>query len=241
VRGESKYPGEFRTSQNYVGGTSINTATYVPPHQSIVPELMSDLEKFLQNKELFLPDLIKIGIAHYQFETIHPFCDGNGRTGRLLITLFLVNEGILRKPTLYLSDFFARNKGLYIDNLTIVREKNDLIQWLYFFLEGVIETAEKSIKTFDDIIKLQKDIQENKITKLGKKTKKGQELLNYLFSNPLVDTEHIVKALNINKSAVLRLVYDFMDLGILEEVTGNKRNRLFVFNDYLNIFHQVQL
>jgi Fic family protein len=242
VRGEQKAPGEFRTTQNWIGGSSIKNAVFVPPSPEKVPDLMSDLEKFLQNKELYVPNLIKIGIAHYQFETIHPFCDGNGRIGRLMITLFLVSERILCKPTLYLSDFFSRHRNSYYDNLTIAREKNNMTQWLYFFLDGVIETAERSVKTFNNILKLQKDIQENRIIKLGKKVEKGQEMLTFLFGKPTVDTEDVVNALKIHKTSALRLIYSFLKLGILKEATGYKRNRLFSFEEYMIAFsHEVQL
>src|SRR5690606_35764808 len=142
VRGEHKLPGEFRTSQNWIGGASINDAVFIPPVQNTIPELMGDLEKFRHNDEFFLPDLIKIGIIHYQFETIHPFLDGNGRVGRLLITLYLVDKGILKQPILYLSDFFEQHKPLYYDNLMRVRTHSDLKQWLKFFLVGITETAQ---------------------------------------------------------------------------------------------------
>jgi Fic family protein len=236
VRGEHKQPGEFRYSQNWIGGASINDAAFVPPHPNEVADLMSDLELFLQNKNDFVPDLIKIAIAHYQFETIHPFCDGNGRLGRLLITLYLVNERILSKPTLYLSDFLVKNKMLYYDNLMQVRQKNNLTQWLRFFLEGVIQTAENSIDTFKRIIRMKEDIEQNKITKLGKKTKVAQHFLLYLFGQPIVDSEDVSNAMNMNISTALRLINDFIELGILQEMTGFKRNRIFKFEEYVRLF-----
>jgi len=236
VRGEHKNPGEFRTSQNWIGGAGINDAVFIPAHPNEVVDLMSDLEQFLHNKDIFVPDLIKIAVAHYQFETIHPFCDGNGRIGRLLITLYLVNERILCKPTLYLSDFFAKNKGLYYDNLSMVRHNNNLTQWLRFFLEGVIQTAENSIDTFRKIITLRDDVERNRITKLGKKTKMAQQFLLSLFGQPVVETEDVINKLNINKSTALRLINDFIELKILKEMTGFKRNRIFMFEEYIRLF-----
>jgi len=236
VRGEHKQPGEFRTTQNWIGGTSINDAVFVPPHPNDVMDLMSDLEQFLQNKNILVPDLVRIAIAHYQFETIHPFCDGNGRIGRLLITLYLVNERILCKPTLYLSDYFAKNKTLYYDNLMMVRHKNNLTQWLRFFMEGVIQTAESSVDTFKKIIAMKDEIEREKITKLGKKAKSAQQFLLYLFEQPVVELEDVVKRFHINKSTALRLIDDFTELGILKETTGFKRNRIFMFKEYIRLF-----
>ena len=236
VRGKHKMPGEFRKSQNWIGGASINDARFVPPHQQVVPDLMSDLEKFLHNPDLFVPDLVKIAIAHYQFETIHPFLDGNGRIGRLLITLFLVSKGILIKPTLYLSDFFERNKSLYYDNLTRVRTNNDLRQWLLFFFEGVRQTAENSIDTFKNIITLRSQIEQQKIVTLGKKTKTAQQLLNQLYGRPIIDSTDVANILEVNPSTALRMIDDFIKLGILDEMTGFKRNRIFIFSEYVNLF-----
>jgi len=236
VRGKYKSPGEFRASQNWIGGTKLTDAAYIPPHHSEVPELMSDLEKFLNNNELQAPPLIRIGIAHYQFESIHPFLDGNGRLGRLLITLYLVSNEILSKPALYLSDFFGRNRSLYYDNLTVVRTQDNLVQWLKFFLVGVLETAENSITTFHDIIKLRENVEEKKIITLGKRVPLAVKFIRYLYSKPIVDVQEVGKVLEVNISTAYRLIQDFENLKILKEQTGFKRNRIFVFEQYLDLF-----
>lgn len=236
TRGENKTPGEFRTSQNWIGGSSIKDAVFIPPHQESVIELMSDLEKFLHNENITTPDLIKIGIAHYQFETIHPFLDGNGRIGRLMITLYLVHKKILVKPTLYLSDFFEKNKTLYYDNLMQARIHYNLNQWLKFFLEGVKQTSENSIQTFKKIIKLRNKLERDTITSLGKKNKSAQLLLHYLYTQPIVDSTDVAKALNVNISTAIRMIEDFIRLKILIEITGYKRNRVFVFEEYIKLF-----
>ena len=237
VRGKHKLPGEFRQSQNWIGGSSLNDAVFIPPHHSELADLMSDLEKFIHNENNKLPDLLKIGIMHYQFETIHPFLDGNGRIGRLLITLYLVDKGLLLKPCLYLSDFFEKNKGYYYDNLMRTRTHHDLIQWLRFFLEGVRVTAENSIDTFKKIVVLKTEIETKKITQLGKKTKTAQLLINYLYSQPLVEIADVALQLNINNSTANRLVDDFLRLKILTEITGYKRNRIFIFKEYFDLFN----
>lgn len=235
VRGANKQPGEFRKSQNWIGGASLNDAIFIPPTHDEVPELMSDLEKFINDDNLIVPELIKVAIAHYQFETIHPFLDGNGRIGRLLITLYLVEKKILTKPTLYLSDFFEKNKMQYYENLTLVRRNNDLRQWLKFFLEGVRQTSESSINTFKEIIKLRHLCEEEIITS-GRRTKHAKDLINYLYGNPIVESNDVAEVLNINISTALRLIEDFIKLGILKEVTGYKRNRIFKFEKYLDLF-----
>lgn len=236
VRGEHKQPGEFRRSQNWIGGASLSDAIFIPPHQDDLPELMSDFEKFLHNTDLPLPHLIRIGIAHYQFETIHPFLDGNGRIGRLLITLYMVSGGLLSKPTLYLSAFFEKNKSLYYDNLTRVRTHNDLTQWLKFFLEGVRQTAKSSIETFKAIIELRQKVEYQDILTLGKKTALAQNFLHYLYRKPIIDSREISTQLSISPSTAIRLIEDFVRLDILKEATGFKRNRIFTFERYLNLF-----
>lgn len=235
VRGAHKIPGEFRKSQNWIGGASLRDAIFIPPHQDSVEDLMTDLEKFLHNENIAIPQLIKIGIAHYQFETIHPFLDGNGRIGRLMITLYLVTNQLLHKPTLYLSDFLEKNKSLYYDNLTRVRTHDDLTQWLKFFLEGVRSTSENSIQTFKNIIALRSKV-EHKIITLGKKQALAKEFLQHLYSNPSIDAGDTAKVLQINLSTALRLIEDFVKLKILIEITGLKRNRVFVFEEYIQLF-----
>jgi Fic family protein len=236
VRGKHKLPGEFRTSQNWIGGTSLKDAAFIPPNYDEVPDLMSDLEKFLNNEELQVPPLIRIGIAHYQFETIHPFLDVNGRLGRLLITLFLVSNRIMYKPALYLSDFFEKHRILYYDNLTLVRNKNNLKQWIIFFLTGILKTAESSIDTFNAIIKLRQVVEEKKIITLGKRVPLALELIRYLYSKPIVDANEIATNLEVNISTVHRLIQEFEKLKILTEQTGYKRNRVFIFDDYIKLF-----
>jgi len=236
VRGKHKLPGEFRSSQNWIGGASINDATFIPPIHSSVNEYMGDLEKFAHNIESFFPDLLKIALIHYQFETIHPFLDGNGRVGRLLITLYLVEKGILKKPILYLSDFFEKNRSLYYDNLTRVREKDDLTQWFKFFLVGVIETAKNSISTFDSILKLQKEV-EAKIQTLGSRFNNAQLIVNYLFQRPILDASKVKDLTNLSLPSVYKLIDDLEKLEIIKETTGAKRGKIYMFREYTNLFN----
>ena len=236
VRGRHRNPGEIRKSQNWIGGSSLQDAYFIPPHHDDLPELLSNLEKFWHYKDLDMPHLIRIAISHYQFETIHPFLDGNGRLGRLLITLYLVAEDILKKPTLYLSDFFERNKGAYYDSLQLVRTTHNLEQWLKFFLVGVRDTAQKGKDTFQKIIALRHQTEE-KIMTLGKKTKVAQRLLKELFSQPILTVNQAKQKLGIGThQSANALIKDFQRLEILEEITSYKRNRLFMFKEYMALF-----
>ncbi|MBN1182509.1 MAG: Fic family protein [Bacteroidales bacterium] len=235
VRGKHKQPGIFRTSQNWIGGASINDAMFIPPIHSTVNELMSDLEKFAHNNDFYFPDLLKIALIHYQFETIHPFLDGNGRVGRLLITLYLVEKEILQKPILYLSDFFERNRTLYYDNLTRVREKNDITQWFKFFLVGIIETAKKGIETFDKILKLKSDT-ENEIQILGSRSVSALKILDYLYQKPLLDASIIIELTKLSPPTVYKLIGELEQLGVLKELTGGKRKKIYLFDKYIKLF-----
>lgn len=236
VRGENKLPGEFRSSQNWIGGNSLIDAVFIPPSHDLVNELMGDLENFLHNDHINVPALIRIGIAHYQFETIHPFLDGNGRIGRLLITLFLVDQNILSKPLLYLSAFFEKNKSLYYDNLTHVRTKNDILQWLKYFLVGVAETAENATQTLSNILELKAEIENKIASDFGKKGMNANLLLQYLFIKPVIHVKQVQEHLGISYKAANQLVSDFVEADILKEVTGNSRNRVFSFTEYIKLF-----
>ena len=235
-RGERKTPGEFRRSQNWIGGASLKDAVFIPPHHKVLPGLLSDFEKFLNNNDLNIPHLVKIAIAHYQFETIHPFLDGNGRIGRLLITLYLVANKILDMPLLYLSEFFEKNKTLYYDNLTFVRTKNDLAQWIKYFLTGVIQTSENAVDRLKQITELKIKIENDYITKMGKRSKQGFKLLKFLFTKPIINYKDVQKLFGVTPRAANNLVNTFEEYGILKEITGQKRNKVFGFMQYINLY-----
>jgi Fic family protein len=236
VRGEHKLPGEFRRSQNWIGGATLRDAAFIPPTHEEVSALMADLERFLHNDRTGLPHVAKAALAHYQFETIHPFLDGNGRIGRLMITLYFIQAGILRKPALYLSDHFERNRSAYYDNLTRVRTHNDLRQWLRFFLVGVVETANKANAGLHSIIRLKRHCLETRIPGLAKRSTKAPQLLEHLFQEPYVDAEDVAKVIGQTPPQAYKLIADFERMGILREITGNKRGRLYCFADYFKIF-----
>ena len=237
VRGEHKLPGEFRSSQNWIGGSSLNDAVFVPPPHDQVGPLMSDLEKFIHDDQIKVPHLVKIALAHYQFETIHPFLDGNGRIGRLMITLYLIENRIIERPVLYLSDFFEKHKGLYYDNLTRVRQYNDLTQWVKFFLEAVTKTCEIASGSLQRIMSLRRDCEGTRIINMGRKVPNAKKLLDHLFTQPILSAQDVGSVLNISLVSAYKIIEDFTKANILIETTGFKRNRFFVFKEYLNIFH----
>ena len=236
VRGEHKLPGEYRTSQNWIGGASISDAAFIPPIHSSINELISDLEIFANDEISPLPDLIKIAIIHYQFETIHPFLDGNGRVGRLLITIYLVSKGILKQPILYLSDFFEKNRILYYDNLMRTRTHNDINQWLKFFLTGIIETAKKGVTTFDGILQLQKSLEE-KLKSLGNRNMDARKVVDYLYTQPIIEVTKVEELLQKSSVTAYKLLADLERLDVIKEISGAQRNKLYVFKDYLDLFN----
>jgi len=236
ARGAGKSPGEYRRSQNWIGGSSINDAIFIPPSPEEVGPLMSDLEKFLHNDAIDVPNLIRIAIGHYQFETIHPFLDGNGRIGRLLITLYLVSKGLQTKPTLYLSDYFDKHRSVYYDKLMLARSRNDLTQWIIFFLVAVTETCNKGIATFEKIQKLRDDVEGRKIVQLGRKIPKARKLVMNLYRNPRVTSAEVGAMLDVTPKTANELLQDLVDLKVLVEVTGSKRNRVFTFTEYVKLF-----
>ncbi|MBC8384329.1 MAG: Fic family protein [Candidatus Cloacimonetes bacterium] len=234
-RGKHKLPGEFRKSQNWIGGSNLTDAVFVPPHNNDIAELMSDLENFWHNEELSVPHLIKIAISHYQFETIHPFLDGNGRIGRLLITLYLVYFNLLAKPSLYLSDYFETYRTSYFDALSRVRESNDIIHWIKFFLNAVIHTSEIGKKTFEKILKLRQET-DDFIIKSGRISENMKFIVNHFYKKPVLTVKEISMELQISERTTRNIIAELLNKKIIEELTGNKRNRIFVFEKYLNLF-----
>lgn len=235
ARGKHKQPGEFRRSQNWIGGASIDDAVFIPPIHSSVPDLMEDIEKFVHNEEICFPELLKIALIHYQFETIHPFLDGNGRTGRLLITLYLVSKGILKRPILYLSDYLEKHRNSYYTNLMEVRKKDNIDYWFSFFLKGIIETAEHGVKTFEKILILQKE-NENSIQLLGSRSANALKVVTELYKQPVINAARVAEIAEISLASAYTLISELEKLNILREVTGGKRGKVYILKKYIDIF-----
>jgi len=234
-RGTSKIPGEFRKIQNWIGlpGAALSDAIFVPPPPEKVPELISELEKFIHQKDE-IPPLVKIALIHAQFETIHPFLDGNGRVGRLLITFYLYCKKILSHPLLYLSVYLKKNRSRYYDLLMEIREQDRWEEWLKFFLEGIKEVSEEAIILAKEIIilkeKLLKTLFLNKISSIY-----AVEFLNLLFIKPIITSTDIVKNLNTSKETANQLIKKFEKINIIREISGKKRYKKYIFLDYINI------
>jgi len=235
ARGEHKTPGEFRRSQNWIGGATLADAVFIPPHQEDLPLLLSDLEAFWHNESIYVPHLVRIAISHYQFETIHPFLDGNGRIGRLLITLYLVSKGLLKEPCLYLSAHLEKHRTAYYDALSRVRASNDLNHWIRFFLTAIIETSKQATETFRATLELRSRTTEQ-INTLGRATPNAIRVVDYLYAKPVVTAQELAKQLDINANTSNRMVQALRKLDILHEITGQQRNRVYYFRDYYKLF-----
>ena len=235
VRGEHKTPGEFRTSQNWIGGSMPSNAVYVPPPHTEIAECLTDFEKFINNEEIDTPDLIKIAILHYQFESIHPFLDGNGRIGRLLIPLYIQSKGMLDKSCLYISDYIERNKNTYYDMLTRVRTHNDMIAWIKFFLEAVIETSKTAKEKFRNVVELTMEM-DKVIMDLPVKPENAKKVLDVLYDEPIVSRKKIIEKTGIKFTTLVGVINAFQEKQILIETTGYSRNQVFAFQKYIDLF-----
>ncbi len=238
VRGGEKSPGEFRHSQNWIGpaGKNLKDARYIPPNPEDMLAAMSDLEKFI-NSEDELDPLIKIALIHYQFETIHPFLDGNGRIGRLLIALFLIEQKHLSYETLYISYFLKRNRLEYYDRLTEVRTKGNFEQWVKFFLLAICESAQDAINSIDELIKLH-ERNYQAANNSGKSTKTVMKVFNYLESSPIIDIKKTSTSLKLSFNAVSNAVNKLVELGILRQTENVRRSRVFAYEEYLGILRK---
>jgi len=238
VRGQEKSPGEFRTSQNWIGGegVSLNKARFIPPHPDDMVVAMSDLKKYMNASDT-QDVLIRAALIHYQFETIHPFLDGNGRIGRLLITLFLLQQKILTTPALYISYFLKKNRMEYYDRLTLVRTKGEYEQWIKFFLSAVSESAEDA---YENIIRLSKlrDAHVARIESLGRARLTALQLFSYLQRNPIMEIKGAASSLGFSFNTVASSVNRLVDIGILVQSGGDKRNRTFSYQEYLDILRE---
>ncbi|MCI8620739.1 MAG: Fic family protein [Clostridia bacterium] len=235
VRGEHKIPGEFRTSQNWIGGSMPSTAVYVPPPHTEIAECLTDFEKFINNEEIDTPDLIKIAILHYQFESIHPFLDGNGRIGRLLIPLYIQSKGMLDKSCLYISDYIERNKDIYYDMLTRARTHNDMIGWIKFFLEVVIETSKTAKEKFRKVVELRIKM-DKLLIDLPIKAENAKKVIDALYNEPIINRKKLMEITDIKASTLKDTVNVLLENNIIVETTGYSRNQVFAFQNYIDLF-----
>ncbi len=235
VRGEHKAPGEFRISQNWIGGSMPSTAVYVPPPYTEIAECLSDFEKFINNEKIDTPDLIKIAILHYQFESIHPFLDGNGRIGRLIVPLYIQSKGMLQKSCLYISDYIERNKDTYYDMLTRVRTRNDMIGWIKFFLEAVIETSKIAKEKFRKVVKLTMEM-DKIVFELSVRSDNAKKVIDALYDEPVINRKKLCELTNIKESTIKNIINCFLDNNIIVETTGYSRNQIFTFKKYTDLF-----
>jgi len=239
VRGADRSPGELRERQNWIGshGCTVQEATFVPPPPDKVPQMMADMEQFL-HLDTELPLLIKIGLAHAQFETIHPFRDGNGRVGRLLITFLLCENRVLLKPVLYLSYFFRRHQRQYYEQLQSVRDAGTWEEWLAFFLRGVLEVSRQATDTARQVLALREGHRRAVTENLGRVAGNGHRVLEHLYEHPIVSVGDVQDLIGMSYQAANDLVMRMADSGILNEMTGRARNRRYIYQSYTDLFHE---
>ena len=237
VRGGRLSPGELRTSQNWIGpgGSTLNTASFIPPPPHEVPQALGDLERFLHAEDT-LPPLVKIALAHVQFETIHPFLDGNGRVGRLLITFLLTEREVLHKPVLYLSHYFKQHRQAYYERLQAVRDHGAWEEWLVFFLRGIVEVAKEAAGTAKRILQLREEHRGAITTRMARGAANGHKVLERLFDRPILSVNDVREITGITFAAANNIVSRLVELGILSEMTGNARNRRFSYAPYIALF-----
>ena len=239
MRGGQSLPGELRRKQNWIGpaGCLPQEAVFIPPPHMRIADDLSDLERFI-HQSLDLPLLVKIGLVHAQFETIHPFLDGNGRVGRLLITLLLCEQRVLTQPVLYLSSYLKRHKQEYYDCLQATRDSGDWERWLVFFLRGVAEVSTEAARTAREILVLREEHRARINEQFGRTAANGHRILNRLFESPIVSIRDVSAIIGTDYSAANNLVGRMSDCGILQEITGQSRNRMYVYRDYVGLFHE---
>ena len=237
VRGGRLQPGELRTSQNWIGpaGCTLTTATFVPPPPHEVSRVLGDLERFL-HQDADLPPLVQVGLAHAQFETIHPFLDGNGRVGRLLIAFLLTEKKLLAKPVLYLSHYFKQHRAEYYERLQAVRDAGDWEGWLMFFLRGVSAVSREATDTAAAILRMREDYRARITDNLGRAAANGQRVMDRLFDHPIITVATVTKWLGITPAGANQIVNRLQGIGLLREITGYARNRRFRFEPYLRLF-----
>ncbi len=235
VRGKNKSPGRLRKGQNWIGGTDIKSAKYIPPHPDDVPVLLSDWEKFWHNDTIKIPVLVKIAIMHYQFETIHPYNDGNGRLGRLIMILQLIDKGFLDKPILYISNYLERYRGNYYDLIQKVKDKNSLEEWVKFILLAFKDSAEESIDVLTRLSEMKKKYSDV-LKRLGKREKLGLKLVNYMLEEPILTVSEAESVLEVSYPTANSLIKELVNLNVLTQVSNKNRNRLFSLESYIDIF-----
>ena len=235
VRGEHKNPGEYRTSQNWIGGSRPSNAIYVPPIPNEVGNCLSDLEKFINNDEINTPDLIKIAMIHYQFESIHPFLDGNGRTGRILIPIYLLSKGLISKPCFYISDYIEKNKEAYYDFLSRVRTQNDMLSWIKFFLEATIETAKTARIKFEKIVKFTNEMN-SIVLNMPVRPENARMVIDCMYNEPTINRKILMEKTGLKPTALKSVVNSLLEKELIVENTGYSRNQIFTFEKYINLF-----